>query len=348
MKRTFDAFLNPFTTSTQKTDEITAELSRLNKVQTENVTPPTAAKTISYTDKDGNAHKDVRLTEEQYQTLARTQGQTAKRILESMINTRAYKAMTDEQKAKAIQQVYSYARKTAEIAAIEDHTGYDEAWMMEMPKGREAAYIMNRVTGNDISNAFSALATAWDKGYNDKTRSQDLEWAYNAFKAMPVEARNEVKEWATGDTARYIEARESGITHKQYMSAAKNVKTAKGTGKNGDVRDVDRFEAIANTYGLTDQQVDTIIRVYMEDYDPNDESPATAELKYDYIRNGMGLTAEQYAETYRARLDNDKKADQIAAIMALGYDKKTATELYNVYSSNTAGKNAYMDFYNSK
>ena len=219
---------------------------------------------------------------------------------------------------------------------------------MEMPKGREAAYIMRRVVNNDISSAFSALATAWDKGYNDKSRSQDLEWAYDAFKSMPLAARNEVKEWATGDTAKYIEARESGITHQQYMKTAKNVKTVKGTGTNGSVRDIDRWEAIAKTSGLTDQQIDKLMKVYMEDYDPEDESPATTELKYDYIREKMGLSAQQYAETYRARLDNDKKADQIAAMMAMGYDKNTATELYNIYSSNTKGKKAFMDYYNSK
>lgn len=348
MARTFNSFINPGSLKKIDNSALEQEITRLNEVQTENVTPPTAGKTLSYTDKDGNAHNDVRLTEEQYQTLAQTQGQTAKRILDEMIASKDYKALNDEQKALAIQQAYSYARKTAEIAAIEDHTGYDDAWMIDMQGRNEAAYIMRRIANNSLNSAFTALDTAWDKGYNEKGRSDRLEWAYDAFKAMTPQAKKEVKEWATGTTAKYIEARENGITNDQFLSAAENVAKVTGTGSNGTVRDIDRRQAIAKTSGLTEQQKDKIMKVYMEDYDPADDSPATTELKYDYIRHGLGLTAEQYAETYRASLDHSKKNDKIAAIMELGYDKKTATALYNVYGSTTKGKKAYMGYYNSK
>ena len=83
----------------------------------------------------------------------------------------------------------------------------------------------------------------------------------------------------------------------------------------------------------------------MEDYDPENGETGTTELKYDYIRHGLGLSAKQYTETYRASSDNDKKADKIAAIMALGYDKSIATKLCEVYGSTTKGKKAYMDWY---
>ena len=83
----------------------------------------------------------------------------------------------------------------------------------------------------------------------------------------------------------------------------------------------------------------------MGDYDPKAESKEYTELKYNYIRYAMGLSPEEYAETYRAHLDNSRKADKIKAIMAMGYDKKTATELYNIYSSNNKGKSAYMGYY---
>lgn len=349
MTRTFNAFVNPGSVKEIDNGPLEQEMNRLNDAQTENVTPPTATKTLSYTDKQGNAHNNVRLTEEQYQTFAQTQGKTAKDILDSMIKSADYAAMNDEQKAKAIQQAYSYARKKAEIAAIgDDHTGYDESWMMEMDAGAGADYIIRRVTKSEISGAMDALDTAWDKGYDTTGRSDDLKWAYDTFSKMSDGAKADAREWLTGTAAKYVEAREKGISHDDFLSAAKNVELVKGTGSNGTVRDIDRREAIAKTTGLSAKEIDTVMKAYMEDYDPDAESPKTTEIKYDYIRHVMGLTPAQYAETYRARLDNSKKKDQIAAMVALGYDKKVATKLYNIYAGNKKGKAAYMGYYNSK
>lgn len=99
------------------------------------------------------------------------------------------------------------------------------------------------------------------------------------------------------------------------------------------VRDIDRREAIANA-NLSAQEKDTVMKSYMADYDPKDESPERSEVKYEYIREAMGLTAEEYAETYRAYLDERYKADKIAAIVDLGYDRAVATKLYYVYYGN--------------
>ena len=53
-----------------------------------------------------------------------------------------------------------------------------------------------------------------------------------------------------------------------------------------------------------------------------------------YGHSGRILPA-QYVETYRASLDNSKKAEKIAAIMDLGYDRKMATALYKLYQRQT-------------
>lgn len=346
-KRTFDAFINPFTTSERKADAITKEITRLNKAQTKNVTPPTAAKTISYTDKQGNAHKDVRLTEEQYQTLAQTQGETAKTILDSLISSKDYAAMTDAQKAEAIQTAYSYARKTAEIAAIGDnHTGYEDSWMMEMEHGKEADYIIRRVTKSGLTGATDALKTAWDRDYDQTGRSDDLKWAYDTFKALTPEAREEVAGQITGTTAKYIEAREKGISHEDFVSAAETISRWEGTASDGDNRPIDDREAIANAPGLSDSVKDEIMKIYMTDYDPDAQKPEYSELKYDYIRQVLKLSPQQYARTYRAALDSEKNNEDYKAIMKLGYDKEIAQQLAGIYNSTQAGKKAYMDWYN--
>lgn len=344
--RVIDAFFNPGSVKEIDNSGLETEISRLNEAQTESVTPPTAGKTLSYTDKQGEVHKNVRLTEEQHQTLAQTQGQTAKRILDSMIGSKDYGAMTDRQKAAAIREIYSYARKTGEIAAIGDsHTGYEDAWMMELQEGKEADQIMHRVMKADLTGAVSALDATWDKGYDDAGRSDDLKWAYDTFKAMSPKAKQEVRDQTTGTAAKYIEAREKGVSHTAFVNAAENISKVKGTGSNGSIRDIDRREAIATTRGLNEKSIDAIMKCYMEDYDPENGKTATTELKYDYIRQELGLSPKQYAQTYRAHLDNSKKAGKIAAMMELGYDKKTATALYNVYAGNSKGKAAYMSLY---
>ena len=100
------------------------------------------------------------------------------------------------------------------------------------------------------------------------------------------------------------------------------------------VRDVDKREAIAKSLRLTEKEKDTVMKSYMADYDPKDESPERTEVKYEYIREVMGLSAEEYAETYRAYLDERYKDDKIAAIVDLGYDRAVAAKLYYVYYGN--------------
>ena len=346
-KRIFDAFLNPASVTEETKDPVVKEIIRLNSVQENSVTPPYAAKTISYTDSSGEKHLDQRLTEEQYQTLSTTQGETAKRIVTEMIASKDYAAMTDEQKALAIRQAYTYARETGEIAAMDDHYGYSESWMRQMKEGKEASEILRRVAGSELSKAVSALDDAWDNNWDSAQYSEALRTAYDSYKSMTPAAKREVRETATGTTAKYIEAREKGISHEDFLAAAENVATVKGTGSNGTVRDIDRRRAIANTTGLSQKEIDIIMKCYMPDYDPNGKSTDTTEVKYDYIRQEMGLSAKKYVAAYQAYLDNDKKRNPtIAAIQeSLGCDYGTALKLYNVYDGEKWTKRTMLSWY---
>jgi hypothetical protein len=288
---------------------------------------------VSYTDKDGTFHKDHRMTEEEYQKLAQTQGQTTRAILESMINSKSYQNMNDEMKAKAMKMAYSYAREKAMGETFD--TSFTESWMMDIKSGKEAAQILQRTADNALSNAFSKLNTAWDNKYsetNTENYSRELEKAYESYSEMEAADKRIVKETATGSAAKYIEAREKGISHADFVNTAKSVNNVKGSGKNGTVRDIDKRQAIARTPGLTTSETDRLMKVYMPDYDPNDESPETTEFKYDYARQELGLSPQEYASTYRAYLDNSKKNQRIKAIQALGYDYSTAQKLYKLYN----------------
>lgn len=339
--RIIDAFLNPGTLKKIDNGALEQEITRLNKAQETAVAPPYVSKVISYTDKDGNYHEKHRLTEEQYQTIAQTQGQTAKRILDTMINSSNYKAMSDEEKAKAFTMVYSYAREKAMTEGIQGHKGYSESWMMELKEGKEADEILRRVTNSELNRTFTNLDTAWDSNYSagvTESYSKELEAAYDSYSKMTADQKREVKAEATGNAAKYIEAREKGISHADFITTARNVNNVKGTGKNGTVRDIDRRQAIAKTTGLTPEEVDKLMRVYMADYDKTDDSPETTEFKYQYIREELDLSPAEYASTYKAYLDGEKKAGKIADIMRLGYDYKTANAIYKVHSGSMKQK----------
>lgn len=333
----FYNLLSPGYSSTKKSDAVTTELDRLREATGESVFPDAASKTVSYIDKDGNGHDEVRLTEEQYQTLAQTQGQTARKLLEDMFNSASYKGMTDEQKAEAIKTAYQYARMTGEISAIgEEHTGYDQSWMYDVEKGG-ANEIIRRELNSGINTAMSNLDNAWEKKYDEERFVQEMENMFRSYQNAPADMQKQVYAEASGTAKKYIEVRDKGISHTDALSAIKNVATVKGTGSiNKDtgkptVRDIDRRQAIANTTGLSEKEIDTIMNAYMADYDPNDESPETTEFKYQYAREELGLSPKEYAATYRAYLDNSKKAQKIKAIRALGYDYRTANALYKLY-----------------
>jgi hypothetical protein len=110
----------------------------------------------------------------------------------------------------------------------------------------------------------------------------------------------------------------------------------KETGK-AHVRDVDKWESIADADFLSESEIDTAMKLYMPDYDPEDESPNKTELKYDYARQEWGLSAAEYAAIYRVQADGDNKEEKVAGWKALGYSDKECELLWNLFGS--SGKN---------
>lgn len=142
------------------------------------------------------------------------------------------------------------------------------------------------------------------------------------------------------ETVKFDAMIDAGIPTSKAKQVVDTVANVQGTGswdmdaKKYTVREIDKRAAIAKTTGLSEKEIDAVMKCYMEDYDPKSKSPEKTEVKYEYAREVVGLTPEEYVETYRAYLDNDKKAEKIAAIRAMGYDERTATALYDLYYGN--------------
>ena len=281
----------------------------------------------------------------QRETYQKTYGEKVNEYYSSLIQNQDFSQLTPELQAEALEKAEQYATSFAKSAVSE---------YKEVPKESTAELTKNIVRDtvlNSITNIFTDLNVAEEYGYDQKEHEQALDAAYQQFQALSAGAQADAREEATGNTSRYLEVRDNGVSQDAYLAASREVENVQGTGKvnkdtgKANVRDIDKREAVANTYGLTESQIDTIMRAYMPDYDPEAESKEYTEVKYDYIRQVLGLTPAEYAETYRAHLDNSKKADKIAAMMEMGFSRETATKLYKIYQGDATTKQQMLDWY---
>lgn len=94
----------PYTEKEIKSNPVDTELNSLYEKTGENIYPNTSlAKTVTY---EGSK---TRLTNQDYNEFKESYGKNSYRILNNLINSNEYKSLSDEQKVKAIQDVYTYA-----------------------------------------------------------------------------------------------------------------------------------------------------------------------------------------------------------------------------------------------
>ena len=319
--RAVNAFFNPGTLKKIDNSAVEQEITRLNKVQDESVTPPYLSKVITYTDSNGDLHKNYRLSEEEYTKIATTQGQTAKEILEKMFETQGYQAMDDGMKATAVKMAYKYAREKAMKETI--GTDYSTSWMMGLSKGTEANKILMEVADNALNSALSNINTARENNYskeNIAAYERKLDEAYTSFKGMPQAQKAKIMESATGSTKIYLNARGQGISHDKAMSTMQKVDAA-GTKQN------QKMTAIANQRALTEDQKIVMAKLYGTD--AQDEN-------IDEIK-ALGYDFQMYTELHRDHESYTKGTGKKARTMAYwqekyGFDRKTAKALYEVFS----------------
>lgn len=351
-KRIFNSYLNPAKTTEVKTDATTAEISRLAKTEYgTGVVPEVAPKTLTYEDKNGETHRDVRLTAQQWESYATTRGKTSKKVLDRMIQSKDYQELTDSGKAAAIDLVYQYADKTGAIAAMKDHDGYPETWMKEASEAQSPdQYILQKVSNRQMQNAMGNLVNAWSHGQDRAASKNQLEAAYDSYAASSDTLKEAVKKAAEGAVSKYLEARDDNVSSDVALSIIRQVQSIpqKDRGKAHY-----QYQAISKTPGLSDAQMDKAMKLYMPDYDKEEKQPVKTEPRYDYIRQQLGFSPKEYAAAAYAmhaeEADTDEsggisKNEAVQAIMDLGYDQQTATWFWGIYSG--SGGNAYKNALN--
>lgn len=339
-ERVFNAFLNPSTVSrVDKSDPTVNEINRLSKTEFgEGVVPEVAPKTLTYMDSSGETRKDVRLTKEQWTDYATTRGQTSKKVLDKLIASKDYQNLTDSGKQAAIKLVYEYADKTGAIKAMKDHDGYPESWMEEAAQSKDpGAYIVGKVSNSAMTNALKTMTNAWDHGSERPAQQKALEESYDSFTKQSKTIQKAIMDSAEGATRKYLEGRQSGLSSQKTLSALKSVQSvpAENRGKIGY-----QLQAISGTKGLSEEDMDIAMKLYMPDYDPSEKSPDVSELRYEYIRKDMGYSAKDYAAFRYAynvadsEYGNDNnsvsKKEFYAAMENQGYSKKEADDIYTI------------------
>ena len=266
---------------------------------------------------------------EKYQTVY---GEHVQKYYSGLMNNPEFRKLTPELQSVALQKAEKYATDYAKNAVSE---------YRELPKESGSALIdgiIQETVLGAISNIFGDYDIAQEYGYDDKEHKKALDAAYDQYKSLSPDVQSEILDAAISDTARYLEVRDNGVSQGDFLEVKGNVDTVRGTGKVNEktgiagVRDIDKREAIAGTGSIDPEVLDIIMHAYMPDYDPEAESKETTEFKYDYIRQELGLSPEEYVSTYRAYLDTKGSRNQINAIKDLGYDQQTAIILKDIFA----------------
>lgn len=324
--RAFNAFVNPGTMKKIQESPLEQEISRLNGTQESNVSPDSVPRVVSYTDEDGEYIEDLRLTDDQYEKWATTQGQTARRIQDDLVKNSNYQNLSDKQKAEALNLAKEYAKEQGKRAALAGYPEAGESWMVGIA-GKEAAAIVDKVNAGTLQNAIAGLSEAMKSDWNTGNREKTLEEGYAAYEKMDAQTKARVAESATGDTAKYLEAREAGVSTTAYLKVLDAVKHADGTGNSA------KYRAITSA-SISESAMDKLMKAYMPDYDPDKPKSDKSELKYDYARKELGMTPAQYAqayEIYTSKSDELHGKKQKMAKWTELYGADVAKQLWKLY-----------------
>jgi hypothetical protein len=247
-----------------------------------------------------------------------------------MINSDNYEAMDDEQKAKAWDMVYSYAKEKAKAETL--GTDYDDSWMMDInsDSSKAAEQILRRTTSNVISNAVSGLDKAWDNGYsaeNVQRYSSKLEEVYATYSKMTDLQKASVKDTATGTAAKYISARESGVSHDAIVSVFQSINSIKPEAGKKQASQGQELETIAKASNLTEAQKIAVAKLYASD---------AQDKNIDEVKK-LGGSYKTYTELYDDHTNytkgTGKKSRTINHWMSkYGWDYSTAKKYYEVFS----------------
>lgn len=262
------------------------------------------------------AGEAVELDGAQRETYQREYGGKVSEYYSALMKNPDYQKLTDELKAEALKTVKGYAADYAR-AAVTDYKEVKTGTAEEI--GKEA--VMDVVT-KQMASGINDMQKAWDYGYDEKPAKETLESAYDTYSKMTDSQKAAYRENVSGDTAKYLEAREAGVSTTAYLKVLDAVKHADGTGNSATYRAI-------TSASISESAMDKLMKAYMPDYDPDKPKSDKTELKYDYARKELGMTPAQYAQAYEIYTS---KSDD------LHYKKQKMAKWTELYGADMAKK----------
>ena len=315
--------LSPSYISKRGPDAVADELERLHAINASGraVFPSAPNKKVTFTDKDGEKHKDYALSAEEYVALAKSQGQTQRKIVEEMLASDLYINLPDEYKIKAIQSAYDYARESAQIEVL-GRDGFSSKWMGEL--------------GDDPTTGL--LAHVYDEHGKDMFMSGNLsdsaasEVLQNYSGMTQKESASTLSEWqCERDTGiAYDDIKKAYVSGEITAEEAANLKVKYGGYKDDDARDAVAMWKCEKETGIA---YDDIKRSYL---DGEITAGKAVSLKVKY----GGLDENEAAETI-AYWDFQDDYPQYADL-----SQAAVTGYYEYAKPNNISAKVYYDYYN--
>lgn len=387
----FNTFVDPTKTQTYRKNDVTNYLEELSGSldgDTSFIPDRQAPMSIHVNGETVNLDGEAR------ETYQKTYGELVSSYYTGLMGSEAFRNLSDEQKANALNRAKTYATEHAR-AAVSDYTTdspkdaktvensimqdlvrseFSKAFDTMEPEALGQAYSIYESLGNAQKQEFKNgtggrigyYITARENGVSGETFAS----LYGVYKNLDdnsgMAGKDKAQEWARTlgnayesgqitkaahdalkdkmvfrqtfsiETEKFDAMTESGLSSDVADRIIKGLADLQGTGSvdkdtgEATVTNRDKWGYIAALDGLSDKEKDRIMLLYMPDYNPEAEKPNKTELKYAYLR-GRGYSAEQFTQTYGVTQEFTRKADMIAAWVALGYSSEEAQMFYKLY-----------------
>lgn len=317
--RALNNFLNPAYVSRRQSGELEAELQRLYDLGEgfEGVLPSQAQTNTQI--------NDEYLTSEEYNRLQTTRGQTAYDILNRFVGTDAYRNMTDEQKAKFIERVYTYSAEMGKVAAG-DNLEDKDSWIRNASKAQEEV----GMDPGTFVELYTYKSVIDDEG-GDETSNSIKQGQFEAYVDSRADLNEEQKQYVKdnvkfwnmvpADASAYNKARAAGFSDEeaQQILTAKREMDSNGNGNYSNA------ELYGGIIGMTDDPAEQ--EKYWNALKPSNSTKSWNEMASTYqpvyqrtqaARSTLeSVVTPEHQTAFQAGLDQYGTGSRYAAYQAI-------------------------------
>ena len=328
--RALNNFLNPAYTSSLNVTPVDEEIQRLyNATGVGSVIPSRADKSITV---DG---EDINLSGDKYVEYAKTKGGTAFDLLSSIIDTSAYKGLSDDEKVKLISDVYEYANSVGK-AAVSNYELQGFSADVKSTGVDPADYILYRSTADadnngTVTQSESAFALLPMKNLSNAEKgkvwqSQNSSWneKKNPFTGALVSA-GITPETATNILKKYSELQNQKMNQGSYTKDQKQRNTELSKYLDGLGLSSSQREVVDNTYAFL-----ASFDPGLNSYSVNTMSKAAQE-KWPRVQ-AWGMSEEDYIKYY-PMVSSGKKEECLQKLQNAGMTQAQAKYFWDLVKS---------------